>query len=159
MGQQQSASFRALLISPTYANSSSRLPGTVNDAHAWYKVLVDDARIDPKCVTWLSDSTQFPQITDKANAHQIVRELQALVAWAKTVEKPVIFIAYSGHGTRQKDDNGDEEDGYDEGWVSNDLAFVRDDYLNQMFLAKLPKDCRVVAVNDACHNGTVWDTD
>lgn len=45
----------------------------------------------------------------------------------------------------------------DEGWVSSDLGFVRDDYLNQQ-LARLPKDALVIAFNDACYNGTVWDT-
>jgi hypothetical protein len=35
---------------------------------------------------------------------------------------------------------------------------VRDDYLNQSFLARLGANVRVIAVNDACYNGTVWDT-
>ncbi len=30
--------------------------------------------------------------------------------------------------------------------------------MNQEFLARLPKSAQVIAVNDACHNGTVWDS-
>lgn len=42
--------------------------------------------------------------------------------------------------------------------MTSDLGFVRDDYLNQSFLARLGANVRVIAVNDACYNGTVWDT-
>jgi metacaspase-1 len=159
MGQQQSLEtrFRALLISPTYVGTNYYLDCTVNDAKGWYDFLVADAHVPPKCVRWLSDSKRFDPIARQATTQDILDELAALVKWAHATKDPVIFISYSGHGTQQKDHSGDEEDGKDEGWVPQDMGFVRDDYLNQEFLARLPRSCRVIAVNDACYNGTVWD--
>lgn len=160
MGQHQSSHqrVRALLISPTYQHTPHYLECTVNDAKGWHDFLTDKAHIPTEQVRWLSDTNKFPAICRPATAHDIQEELASLLAWANSTPKPVIFLAYSGHGTQQKDTSGDEEDGYDEGWVAQDLAFVRDDYLNQHFLALLPKSAQVIAVNDACHNGTVWDT-
>lgn len=159
MGATQSIHqrFRALLISPTYEGRGCKLEATVEDGREWYQIL-QQGGVPAECITWISDSRRYPQIKNGAALRDIERELRALSDWASTKDKPVIFIAYSGHGTRQADDDGDEADGMDEGWVAADMGFVRDDYLNRVFLASLPACAHVVAVNDACHNGTIWDS-
>lgn len=73
----------------------------------------------------------------------------------------LVLIYYSGHGTKIKDDNGDEADGYDEALVPYDLendnnlnnehAYIRDDELKQWL--KSLKAGAVVTLFDACHSG------
>ena len=48
----------------------------------------------------------------------------------KVTNQEFIWFHYSGHGTPEDDDNGDESDGKDECLVGVDDQLVRDDYLN-----------------------------
>ncbi|KAH8832761.1 peptidase C14, caspase domain-containing protein [Flagelloscypha sp. PMI_526] len=71
-----------------------------------------------------------------------------------------LFIHYSGHGGQAPDDNGDEADGWDEVIYPLDYkenSFIRDDQLHEMLVSRLPPGCRLTAVFDACHSGTVLD--
>lgn len=160
MGQTTSVTdrFRALIITPAYEGTRNQLNGTINDGKAWFDFFTKRAQVPKECVRWLSDSSRYKEITETSYMKNIVNALEDLVKWANSVKDPVIFISYSGHGTHQVDMSGDEEDGMDEGWVSTELGFVSDDYLNSEFLGRLPKRARVFAFNDACYNGTVWDT-
>lgn len=52
-----------------------------------------------------------------------------------------IFLHYSGHGTKMKDDDGDEKDGYDEALCPRDYAsagLIRDDDLYDILVKDLP---------------------
>lgn len=63
------------------------------------------------------------------------------------------FISYSGHGTRVKDLNGDENDGYDEVLVLYDRLFIDDEF--QLCWAKFKEGVKIFFINDSCYNGTV----
>lgn len=70
------------------------------------------------------------------------------------------FLHYSGHGANQKDTDGDEKDGYDETLVPIDYAqngMIIDDELNALLVKPLPKGCKLTAVFDCCHSGSVLD--
>ena len=60
-----------------------------------------------------------------------------------------IFCHYSGHGAKIKDDDGDEEDGYDETLVPLDFqqaGMIRDDDLFDLIIKRLQKDVVCVCV-------------
>ena len=63
------------------------------------------------------------------------------------------FISYSGHGTRVKDLNGDETDGFDEVLVLYDRLFIDDEF--QLCWAKFKQGVKILFINDSCYNGTV----
>lgn len=69
-----------------------------------------------------------------------------------------VFIYYSGHGTRIKDTDGDESDGYDEALVAYDFKYgsrdglVTDDELAAVF--QRLRSRRIMVVMDSCHSGT-----
>lgn len=79
-----------------------------------------------------------------------------------TASGDILFIYYSGHGTRIKDRNGDEADGYDEALVAYDFTWgttdglVSDDELSRIF--KRLSDRWVIVVMDSCHSGTATRT-
>jgi hypothetical protein len=62
------------------------------------------------------------------------------------------FISYSGHGTRVKDLNGDETDGFDEALVLYDKLFIDDEF--QLCWAKFNQGFKIFFINDSCYNGT-----
>lgn len=65
----------------------------------------------------------------------------------------LLFISYSGHGTRVKDLNNDEEDGYDEVLVLYDRLFIDDEF--QLYWKMFNEGVRIIFINDSCYNGTV----
>lgn len=70
----------------------------------------------------------------------------------------IFFLSFSGHGCRAEDRNGDEDDGYDEGWCLYDRV-VLDDELFECWKQFRP-GVRVLIIADSCHSGTsVKDTD
>jgi hypothetical protein len=72
-----------------------------------------------------------------------------------------VFLHYSGHGARIKDDDyGEEEDGHDESLVPLDYAtngVIRDDDLFKTIIKPLKSDICLTSVMDCCHSGTVLD--
>lgn len=67
---------------------------------------------------------------------------------------------YSGHGSQQRNYNGDEADGYDETICPLDFetqGMIVDDEINATIVRPLPHGVRLHAIIDACHSGTVLD--
>lgn len=64
-----------------------------------------------------------------------------------------LFISYSGHGTRVKDLNNDENDGYDEVLVLYDRLFIDDEF--QVCWNRFNEGVKIFFINDSCYNGTV----
>ena len=83
---------------------------------------------------------------------------QAITGWlAQAPEGSTVLIYYSGHGSRVKDRNGDEIDGYDETIVPWDYGkkhqFIVDDEIRR-WLSLLKAD-KVILIFDSCHSGTM----
>lgn len=65
----------------------------------------------------------------------------------------LLFLSYSGHGTRVIDLNGDEPDGYDEVLVLYDRLFIDDEF--QLCWPRFKPGVKIFFINDSCYNGTV----
>ncbi|EPS67192.1 hypothetical protein M569_07584, partial [Genlisea aurea] len=71
-----------------------------------------------------------------------------------------LVFHYSGHGSRQRNYNGDEVDGYDETLCPLDFetqGMIVDDEINATIVRPLPAGAKLHAIIDACHSGTVLD--
>lgn len=69
-------------------------------------------------------------------------------------EKTVILFHYSGHGYQVPDIEGDEIDGFDEAFLGSTM---KDDFIWDNFVSKLPNTSFVFAILDACHSGSGMD--
>jgi len=82
---------------------------------------------------------------------------------AETQSGDAIFLHYSGHGTKLRDDDntGEEADGYDEALVPLDFnegaGMIRDDDLYEILVKPLAHGAHMVSLMDCCHSGTVLD--
>lgn len=71
-----------------------------------------------------------------------------------------LVFHYSGHGSQQRNYNGDEVDGYDETLCPLDYetqGMIVDDEINATIVRPLPSGVKLHAIIDACHSGTVLD--
>lgn len=71
-----------------------------------------------------------------------------------------LVFHYSGHGSRQRNYNGDEVDGYDETLCPLDFetqGMIVDDEINATIVRPLPHGVKLHSIIDACHSGTVLD--
>ncbi len=96
--------------------------------------------------------------------------LSALERLTKIAGKgDAVYIHFSGHGQQVTDLDGDEEDGFDEAWVSYDARkkyvagvyegenHIIDDEINvclKKLRAKVGAKGRITLVSDACHSGS-----
>lgn len=71
-----------------------------------------------------------------------------------------LLFHYSGHGSRQRNYNGDEVDGYDETLCPLDFetqGMIVDDEINTAIVRPITPGVKLHAIIDACHSGTVLD--
>ncbi|KAF6135481.1 hypothetical protein GIB67_015334 [Kingdonia uniflora] len=71
-----------------------------------------------------------------------------------------LVFHYSGHGSRQRNYNGDEVDGFDETLCPLDFetqGMIVDDEINTTIVKPLTHGVKLHAIIDACHSGTVLD--
>eukprot|EP00977_Amphora_coffeiformis_P022297 scaffold10745_cov210-Amphora_coffeaeformis.AAC.4 len=81
---------------------------------------------------------------------------------AETQSGDAVFLHYSGHGTKLRDDDWkEEEDGYDEALVPVDYqegaGMIRDDDLYEILVKPLAHGAHMVSLMDCCHSGTILD--
>jgi hypothetical protein len=70
------------------------------------------------------------------------------------------FVSYSGHGSHQRDVNGDEEDGQDESLVPLDyqrVGCIIDDEVRRHLIDPLPEGAQLRCIFDCCHSSSVCD--
>lgn len=126
-----------------YPGSNSDLSGCVNDAHDWATAL--DGR-----------GYAVTQVLDGDATHSaMVDAMTKVVTQAEKGDS--VVITYSGHGTWQPDDDGDEPDMRDEALCPHDLGTkgpLLDDDLFDIF-RQAPRGSQVVFLSDSCHSGSV----
>lgn len=148
----------ALLIGINYImDTQNRLNGCHNDVMNMANMLVNRYRFPKSQVQVIADTSvqQVPFTTREAILCRLY-EL-ALKSWRDDLE--IVFFHYSGHGSQQRDFNGDEADGLDEGICPCDFdksGLIIDDELLHIFKQFNPKT-KIVAVFDCCHSGTILD--
>ncbi|CAH8356141.1 unnamed protein product [Eruca vesicaria subsp. sativa] len=143
---------KAVLIGINYPGTKIELKGCVNDVHRMHKCLVDRYGFAKKDITVLIDTDKsYTQPTGK----NIRRALSELITPAKSGD--VLFVHYSGHGTRVPLEEGDEDDtGFDECIVPCDMNPIPDDDFRDL-VDQVPEGCKITFVSDSCHSGGLID--
>nr|KYP34924.1 Metacaspase-5 [Cajanus cajan] len=139
---------RAVLIGCNYPGTKAELRGCINDVWRMHKCLTNIYGFSEKDIIVLIDTDRsYTQPTGK----NVRLALSKLIRSAKSGD--VLFVHYSGHGTRLPAEL-DEEDttGYDECIVPTDMNLITDDDFRQ-FVDKVPRGCKITIVSDCCHSG------
>lgn len=126
-----------------YPGTGSDLAGCVNDAQDWAQMLTD------------REFSVSLMLDGEATRSEMIRAMTSIVTAAESGDTAV--ITYSGHGTWQPDDDGDEPDMRDEALCPHDLSTggpLLDDDLFEIF-AQRARGARVVFLSDSCHSGSV----
>ncbi|KZV89628.1 hypothetical protein EXIGLDRAFT_721202 [Exidia glandulosa HHB12029] len=66
-------------------------------------------------------------------------------------------FAFIGHGGQVKNKDHTEPDGLDEHIIAVDGKTILDDELNRALVDRLPDGCKLTAIFDCCHSGTMMD--
>jgi len=113
-------------------------PGT--DIDAWFMAGILDAHNIPCTLLY----------NNQVTADGII---SAVTSACRSIQPGGLLILYlSGHGSQQRDTNGDEADGQDEqlclwdGYMSDDVVWE--------LLQRVPAGIRVFMITDTCHSGT-----
>ena len=150
---------KGLLIGINYVGTGNALNGCINDTQNLAKFMIQNNYLTRGEMTFMTDYDSGELYPTKAN---IIRQFKKIVKFANSHpdDQILLFIAYSGHGTYLRDDNGDEADRRDEALCPVDCdknGYIRDDYIKIEFADKLPSNCRLFMMIDACHSGTMMD--
>ncbi|KAI0278354.1 hypothetical protein BGY98DRAFT_974550 [Russula aff. rugulosa BPL654] len=117
---------KAVCIGINYTGQNSQLDGCVSDAKNMYRFLMDRLGFRSRDIIRLTDDAR----------------------------DPVIYPQDSGHGSRVRDLNGDEVDGYDEVIFPLDYAqagTIIDDELHDYLVKPLPSGCRLTVRRVSSH--------
>ncbi|EPS95938.1 hypothetical protein FOMPIDRAFT_1168066 [Fomitopsis schrenkii] len=147
---------KALCIGINYIGSAQELKGCINDANNIRRFLIQEYGYQDDDIVMLTDDQRnqrsIPTRTNMIHAFQwLVRDAQP---------NDSLFLHYSGHGGLTKDLDGDEESGYDEVIYPVDFkqnGQIIDDELHDLLVKPLPQGCRLTAIFDSCHSGSVMD--
>lgn len=121
---------KAVLIGCNYPGTKAELKGCINDVNRMYTCLVDRYGFSEDDIQVLIDTDDsYTQPTGK----NIRRAITHLIRSADSGD--VLFVHYSGHGTRLPAETGDDDDtGYDECIVPTDMNLITGHFFN--FLRK-----------------------
>lgn len=151
---------KALLIGINYIGTKNELRGPINDVNNVEQFLLANGYSSDNIVKLTDDQRVQRAIPTRQN---ILDAIQWLVKDARPND--ALFFHYSGHGGQTEDQpdeygNYDEDDGYDEVIYPLDFetnGFIIDDLLHTMMVKTLPQGCRLTALFDSCHSGSVLD--
>jgi len=124
------------------------LPYGVKDDDAHLMMLIDD---DPF-------NGEYTRNVKKPTKKNIMKAMQWLVHGA--LPGDVLFLQFSGHGSREKDEAGMEDNGFNETILPSDYettGMISDDTIWSSVVYPLPDGVKLIAVMDSCHSGTVLD--
>jgi hypothetical protein len=175
LSQAAEAKTRMLLVGVADYNEASGirdLLGPRNDVSIMWR-LFKSRGVAPKDITVLSDGVpqgaEYPVLNGAATIGDIRTAFDKIIAETGPGDDFVFY--YSGHGTRQPDNNPEEEiepeaDGYDQVLLPSDVGpydpagggitnALVDDELGQKLDAIRAKGTFVWAIIDSCHSGTV----
>jgi len=146
---------RAVMIGINYVGDSpGELSGCWNDVLNMKKYIMAVHGFEEENIVILMDDGEHTE----PNAENIINAYKQVVSEAE--DGDAIFLHYSGHGTKLRDDNNDEADGYDEALVPRDFqssGMIRDDDLYDMLIKELPDGVHMVSLMDCCHSGSIMD--
>ncbi|KAE9396721.1 hypothetical protein BT96DRAFT_1021227 [Gymnopus androsaceus JB14] len=147
---------KALCIGINYIGERHELRGCINDAKAMRKFLIHNHGYKSEDIVLLTDDSPNPR--SRPTRSNMINAMHWLVQSAHYSDS--LFFHYSGHGGQTKDLDGDEIDGMDEVIFPVDFqqkGHILDDDLFKIMARPLPAGCRLTALFDSCHSGTVLD--
>lgn len=139
---------KGLLIGINYKDTNNELSGCINDVNKLKNMLEKNRKYTD--ITIISDDEKI-----KPKKNNIIKALKKIIDESKKCDE--IWIHYSGHGYYIKDQDGDENDGYDEVLVPLDYdinGFIIDDELNSIISNT---QCKTYVTFDCCHSGSALD--
>ncbi|KAG9070373.1 Ca(2+)-dependent cysteine protease [Linnemannia hyalina] len=141
---------RALFIGINYFGQGSELRGCINDVKNIKTFIMKNYGFKEEDTISLTDDQQdSSRIPTHAN---ILEAMRWLVRDARPDD--------SGHGGQAKDEDGDEDDGFDETIYPVDheaAGVIVDDEMHAILVNPLPAGCRLTAIMDCCHSGSALD--
>ncbi|KAI3445740.1 hypothetical protein Pfo_002405 [Paulownia fortunei] len=146
---------RAVLCGISYKGHNKSLNGSINNVLYMKKLLVETFGFPHSSILVLTEEEDNSRIPTKKN---IQAALRWLVQGCQSGDSLVFF--YSGHGSRVRDRDGDELDGYDESLVPVDYdteGKILDDEINATIVRPLPKGATLISIIDTCFSGTFLD--
>ena len=162
--EEHIVSTRAVLIGINYFGTSSQLNGCINDVNNMYRWLTENCGYDPAEIRVLTDEDHVPAKYRPTRAN-----ILEAFAWLHEIapkegeDRPVnFFVNFSGHGSYERDINGDERDGRDESICPVDYhknGTIIDDEIRLKLInpiANLPS-VKMSCLFDCCHSGTIVD--
>jgi hypothetical protein len=147
---------KALCIGINYHGQKKELLGCVNDAKNVREFLIRHYGFKSHDIVLLTDDARDPHSVP--TRQNMIDAMHRLVQGARPHDS--LFFHYSGHGGPTPDLEGDEIDGFDEVIFPTDYkkhGVIIDDELHKIMVKPLPEGCRLTALFDSCHSGTVLD--
>lgn len=117
---------KALLIGCNYPGTKAELRGCINDVWKMHKCLINRFNfLEEDIIVLIDTDPSYTQPTGK----NIRSALSRLIRFTKPGD--VLFVHYSGHGTRLPAETGEKDDtGYDECIVPTDMNLITGQLLN-----------------------------
>ncbi|XP_057520000.1 metacaspase-1-like [Amaranthus tricolor] len=147
---------KALIIGISYKHSRFELKGCINDAKCMKFLLVNRFKFPEDEIFMLTE--------EERNPYKIptIENIRIGMAWLVAGCRPgdSLVFHYSGHGSQQRNYNGDEVDGFDETLCPLDFetrGMIVDDEINETIVRPLSRGAKLHAIIDACHSGTMLD--
>ncbi|KAH8801276.1 peptidase C14 [Flagelloscypha sp. PMI_526] len=147
---------KAVCIGINYKGTEWELKGCINDAIHVRDALVAYFGFKRSDIFLLTDDSKHPE--NLPTRKNILSAFKWLVRDARANDS--LFLHFSGHGGQTPDLDGDEVDGFDEVIYPMDYqkaGFIVDDLMHTILVKHLPRGCRLTALFDSCHSGTVLD--
>lgn len=147
---------RAVICGVSYRGQKSSLDGSINDAISMKDFLVRSMRFpDSSIILLTEDETDPSRIPTKGN-------MQMALSWLVEGCQPgdSLVFYYSGHGSRERDFDGDEIDGFDEVLCPVDYKTagkITDDEINALIVRPLRQGAKLHAIIDTCFSGSIID--
>ncbi|XP_054811671.1 metacaspase-5-like [Prosopis cineraria] len=139
---------KAVLIGCNYPGTKIELRGCINDARRMHDCLIERYGFSDDDIAVLID-------TDNSCIQPTGKNIRSAIKKMVRSAEPgdVLFVHYSGHGTRLPAETGDADDtGYDECIVPSDMNLIIDEDFRE-FVKEVPRGCRITIVADSCHSG------
>ncbi|XP_022776424.1 metacaspase-1-like [Durio zibethinus] len=153
---QVHSSKRAVIFGVSYMNSGYELDGCIHDAKLMKALLIIQFKFPESSIILLTEEESNPN--RRPTKYNMRMALYWLVLGCESGDSLVFY--YSGHGSQQRNDSGDEKDGFDETLCPSDFETegpIVDDEINWTIVRPLPNGVKLHAIIDACHSGTALD--
>jgi len=147
---------RAVMIGINYVGDNpGELSGCWNDVGNMKNYIMDVHGFEEDNIVVLLDDGNHNEPTYE----NIIDAYKTIISQSKKGD--CIFLHYSGHGTKiRDDDSGEEGDGYDEALCPRDFqsaGMIRDDDLFDILVKPMADGVHMVSLMDCCHSGSIMD--